>query len=51
MPKNGQKTITFPEWVVNLAESEFKEKKEKYVALGIKSYSRLVALWIVEHSH
>ena len=39
------------EWVWELVKEEFESKKEYYARLGVKSPTRLVHIWIVDHLH
>jgi abortive infection bacteriophage resistance protein len=49
MPRKSQRTVTLPAWVVDLVKKEFESKKEFYVRLGIKSWTKLVQVWLLQH--
>ena len=49
MPGEGQKTVTIPKFIWEKAVRYFKDHEQELRAKGIKSVSRLIALWIEEH--
>lgn len=48
MPREGQATITVAEYIWEKAERYFNEHKKALRKKGIKSTSKLVAVWIEE---
>jgi len=49
MPRRNQNTVTLPSWVWELVKQEFESKKEYYARLGVKSPTKLVQIWLLQH--
>ena len=49
MPRRNQKTVTLSAWVWDLVKNEFENKKEYYIRLGVKSPTRLIQIWLIQH--
>jgi len=48
MPKNGQRSVSIPEYVWQYAEKYFKEHETELRSRGIKSVTRLICVWVQE---
>jgi hypothetical protein len=49
MARRNQKNVTLPAWVWELVTAEFESKKEYYARLGVKSPTKLVQIWLLQH--
>lgn len=50
MPQKGQRSVTLPEWVYEIAETYFKENEEELRLMDITSVTSLVRYWILQKS-
>ena len=50
MPAEGQRSVTLPEWVYQIAEDYYKEHKDELRTQDITTVTGLIRYWILQKS-